>query len=123
MQRQVIEAPRMSYSNLIRSDLILRHCEALHAHCVSLGLGSIGLLPLCAFHPTDGKSCIAKFAIGDAAKMAHLATRWSNEFNVYAPMHLVRSDLPSNKRGKGGDITAVFGLVMDADSDIDRDHV
>lgn len=113
----------MTYSDLIKADLITQQIELMHAHCARLGLADSGHLPLCAFHPISGKSRIARFAIGDDKRMAGTAAQWAHELNVYVPVHLVRLDLAPGKRGKASDITAVFGAVIDADSDKQNDHV
>jgi hypothetical protein len=112
----------MTYSDLIKPDLITQQIELMHAHCARLGLADAGQMPLCAFHPISGKSRIARFAIGEAKRMAGTAAQWAKELNVYVPVHLMRPDLPPGKRGKADDITAVFGAVIDADSDKDSGH-
>ncbi|GEM_PF-4322666 len=79
-------------------------------------IGAVGLLPLVIIQP-GGKVLTQKFRTDDWKAMADEALARSQHANVYAPLHLVRNGLASYERGKLPDISAVFGVVIDDDSD------
>jgi RecA-family ATPase len=62
---------------------------------------------------------IAHFAIGAVDAMTDLIIRLCREThrNVYAPLAVLRPDLPDGKKGSESDVVAVLGLVADFDDE------
>lgn len=78
--------------------------------------------------PASGRSIHPKinhFNLGDISRMIdYIGNVSSDEHrNIYMPYALMRSDLPSNKKGSIKDIVSVFGLCADFDDDRAHDYL
>ena len=100
------------------------HISMLH----QLAEGIDGKLILASYgqNPKTGKAIPARvlhFEIGDIDGMVAAAEELNQEphRNVYAPMAVLRPDLPTGKKGKLEDVIAVLGLVADFDLKDDPD--
>ena len=95
---------------------IARHFAMMH----QLAAGHDGKLVLAAFG--EGRAPeISHFDIGanGIIAMTHAALAYQNVpgANLYAPLAVMRADLPSGMKGGESDIVAVLGAVVDSDGD------
>jgi len=101
--------------------------DQVHAHIAmlhQLATGIEGVLVLACYgeDPQTGRrvgNTVERFAIGDVDEMvgAIMAKEGHAHLNVYAPWHVMRSDLAAGKRGGKDDVRAVLALVVDQDAD------
>ena len=95
------------------------HIKMLH----NLASEYDGIIPLCIFgeNPDSGRkfSIVQHFAIGDVDGMVNAALTYENhpDANVYAPLAVMRRDLPPREKGGERDVIAVLGGVLDSDAD------
>ncbi|MGZ9006139.1 MAG: hypothetical protein ACXW20_20390, partial [Burkholderiales bacterium] len=103
-------------------DAVRAHVELLH----NLADGQDGILPLCVYgeNPDSGRktAIVQHFRVGDVDGMTSAALAYENhpDANVYAPLAVMRRDLPRNQKGGECDIIAALGSVIDDDADANR---
>ena len=92
---------------------IARHVGMLHR----LAKGKDGKLVLAAFG--EGLAEAKHFDVGDIVGMTRAALAYEHVpgVNVYAPLALMRANLPDGKKGAEEDVIAVLGAVVDSDAD------
>src|SRR5271157_5419887 len=102
---------------------IRSHFEMLHR----LACGQNRIIPLCVFgeDPITGRkviSTVQHFKVGDVSGMTDAAIAYENHphANIYAPLAVMRPDLPRGDKGSERDVTAVLGAVIDHDADAGR---
>jgi RecA-family ATPase len=101
---------------------IRTHVRLLHE--LAAPFAKVGKLVVASYgeDPTSGKSLIPKvahFAVGQVSAMTDMIVRLSREphRNVYAPLAVLRPDLPDGKKGQEADVVASLGLVADFDDE------
>ena len=104
---------------------IYNHIKMLH----DAAKGIEGKLVLASYgqNPISGKDILPKvmhFKIGDVDGMTKAAFILANEphRNVYAPLAVMRSDLPAPNKGSENDVVAVLGYVADFDNGLGANY-
>ena|SRR5271157_1638540 len=94
---------------------IRSHFEMLHR----LACGQNRIIPLCVFgeDPITGRkviSTVQHFKVGDVSGMTDAAIAYENHphANIYAPLAVMRPDLPRGDKGSERDVTAVLGALV-----------
>jgi RecA-family ATPase len=101
---------------------VREHVQLLHQ--LAEPLADRGKLVVASYgeDPASGESLIPKvahFAIGQVGAMTDMIMRLSREphRNVYAPLAVVRKDLPDGRKGQEADVVATLGIVCDFDDE------
>lgn len=111
---------------MIKDDITYKHIEMLHHAAKDID----GVFALSSFgeNPLNGKKIKTKvrhFQVGDVQGMAEEAIRMSKEQhrNVYAPLAVMRPDLPPSNKGSEKDVVAVLGFVADFDNGLGANYL